>query len=100
MPTYLFAYSGGSRPQSEEEGEQVMAAWMGWLNGLGSAVVDIGKPLAESRTVGTSADGGSKLTGYSVIEADNLDAAVALTDGCPQLDAGGSVEVYEAYEVM
>lgn len=31
--------------------------------------------------------------GYTTVEADSLQAAIALTSGCPALDIGGSVEV-------
>ena len=33
------------------------------------------------------------LGGYSLIEADDLDAALELTTGCPVLASGGGVEV-------
>jgi hypothetical protein len=34
--------------------------------------------------------------GYSIVEADSLQDAVAKTKGCPILDSGGTVEVFEA----
>jgi hypothetical protein len=40
------------------------------------------------------------VTGYSIIEADSLDAAVELVKGCPILQSGGSVEVGETFDVM
>ena len=39
-------------------------------------------------------------TGYSILRADDLAAALELARGCPQLAAGGTVEVYETFEVM
>jgi hypothetical protein len=36
------------------------------------------------------------VTGYSVVSADTLDAAVELAKGCPVLEIGGTVDVYEA----
>jgi hypothetical protein len=102
MPNYVFAYSGGTRPESEEAGNEVMAAWMGWFDGLGSAVVEIGNPFSSGKMVSSNgdADGAADLTGYSVIQAGDFDEAVKFTDGCPQLAAGGKVAVYETYEVM
>jgi hypothetical protein len=35
------------------------------------------------------------LTGYSIVSADSLDAAVELAKGCPVLGIGGAVDVYE-----
>jgi len=104
MANYLFAYKGGAAPQTEAEGEAVMAAWGGWFQSLGPAVVDPGNPFGPSKSVatdGTVGEGGSAgLSGYSVVSADSLDAATALAGGCPVLANGGSVEVYETIEVM
>jgi hypothetical protein len=104
MASYLLAYNGGSQPASEEEGQAVMAAWIAWFEALGAAVVDPGNPFGPSATVaadGATSDGGtSGLTGYSIISADDLAAATALAQGCPQLAAGGTVEVYETFDVM
>lgn len=105
MPKYLFTYHGGSAPQSQEEGAKVMEAWNNWFNGLGSAVVDMGNPTGASGTVGsdgsTSAGGGANpVTGYSLINADNLDAALEIARGCPQLAANGTIEVSETVDVM
>ena len=42
----------------------------------------------------------SELSGYSVLTADSLSGAAALAKGCPVLEHGGSVEVYETIDVM
>jgi hypothetical protein len=104
MPNYVLAYHGGGPPANPEDGEKVMQAWMNWMGGLGEAIVDGGNPVSMSKTVapdGSVSDGGgaNPLTGYSVIKADSLDAAVAMAKGCPHLQSGGSVEVAETYNV-
>lgn len=94
MGKYVFIYKGGSMPEGEEEQKRVMEAWMGWLGGLGDSVVDQGNPFGESKSVG---DGGtSGLGGYSIVNAGSLDDAAGKAGGCPVLQGGGSVEVYEA----
>lgn len=104
MGNYLFAYSGGSMAETDEERQAVMAAWGAWFGELGSAIVDPGNPFAGSASVsdgGSVGDGaGSGLTGYSVMKADSLPAATELAKGCPVLNRGGSVDVYETLEVM
>jgi hypothetical protein len=45
---------------------------------------------------GASDGGASKLGGYSIITAESLDEAATGAKGCPVLQSGGSVEVYEA----
>jgi hypothetical protein len=105
MGNYLLLYTGdqGAPPASEEEGKAVMDAWIAWFTTLGEAVVDAGNPLGSSVTVagdGSTADGGaSGVGGYSVLRADSLGDAAALTAGCPHLEHG-RVEVYETFDVM
>ncbi len=104
MPQYLFAYHGGHTPESEEEGKKVMAEWMAWFGGMGDAVVQPGAPLGMSKTVSGSgvADGGgaNPISGYTVVSADNIDAATDMAKGCPMVIAGnGSVEVAEVIEM-
>ncbi len=105
MAKYLLAYHGGDMPQSPEEQARIMAAWEKWYGALGPAVVDPGNPVGHARTIArdrsVSEGGGSNpVSGYTVIQADTLDAAVALARGCPVLDGNGSVEVCETFDVM
>ena len=101
MANFIYAYSGGNPPPADEaERNAQMAKWGQWFEELGSAVVDGGAPTGTAKTVGTGgsvSDGGSRgLTGYSIVSADSLDAAVQLARGCPVLETGGAVDVYEA----
>ena len=105
MPNYLLAYHGGGMPATQEEQARVMAAWGEWYQGLGEAVVDGGNPISRSRTIagdGSVSPGGgpNPITGYSIIAADDMDAAVAAAKGCPILESGGSVEVGEIFRVV
>jgi len=105
MTKYVLVYKGtGEMPQSDEERERVMAAWGKWFGDLGSAVADAGNPFGASSTVGSDGNAGNGnstgLTGYSILSADSLDRAVEMAKGCPILVAGGSVEVYETFDVM
>ncbi len=101
MTNFLLAYKGGGVPATPDEQAAVMAAWGAWFGALGEAVVDMGQPFAGSATIASdkSVGSGGTLTGYSVISADSLDAAVGAAQGCPIFSSGGSVEVYEALEM-
>jgi hypothetical protein len=105
MAKYLFAYHGGSgMAASEEEQQEIMAAWGAWYESLGSAIVDGGAPVGVAKTVasdGSVSDGGgaNPLTGFTVVAAGSLDEAVKHAAGCPIRDAGGSVEVAELIEM-
>ena len=105
MPKYILGYHGGGMPATPEEGAKVMAAWGKWIGELGAAMVDAGNPVGAARTIaanGSISEGGgaNPLTGYSVIEAANLDAAVKLAKSCPHLASGGSVQVAETFNAM
>ncbi len=104
MANYLLTYHGGSMPEGEAEQAQVMQAWTAWFGTLGDKLVDGGNPVSQVKTIaadGSVSDGGSNpSTGYSIIKADSLDAAVALAKGCPVLQGGASVEVAETFAVM
>lgn len=102
MAKYVFVYTGGSMPATEADQAAVMQAWGAWFGGLGNAVVDGGNPFSgDSRRI--SSDGavhhgsvGVAATGYSILEAASFDAAVAMAKGCPHLQSGGDISVYEA----
>lgn len=106
MANYLILYSGGSMPANEAEQKAVMDDWMAWFGRLGSALVDGGNPttpMAKSiSSDGKVSDGpvGSMVSGYSVIKADSLDAAVALAKGCPVLKGGAKLSVFETFNAM
>lgn len=100
MTKYLLGYHGGGMPETPEESDRVMQAWNSWMGTLGSSLVDGGNPAGTARTVASSgmvSDGGgaNPITGYSIIEASDLDDAVRLSKGCPILLSGGSIEVSE-----
>jgi hypothetical protein len=101
MPHFLFAYHGGKMPETEAETEAEIARWQGWFDNISAAIVDPGNPTGESRTVldtGIVDDGGpNPLSGYSIVMADSIDAAVAMARDCPII-GNGSVEVAEIHE--
>lgn len=103
MPKFMYIYHGGKAPESPEEGAKVMAAWTAWFEGMGAAVVDGGNPAGMSKTVsasGVAEDGGANpVSGYSLVNAADHDAAVEMAKGCPILSDGGTVEVAEAMEM-
>ena len=99
MTQFVYLYSGGPTAETPEA-QEVDAGIRGtWFGALGDSVVAIGNPFAAGRgnrpTVSTQG-GASKLSGYSIVEAASLDEAAAKADGCPVVQYGGSVEVYQA----
>lgn len=104
MPKFVFAYHGGKKPETEEEGAAAMAKWQSWFGELGEAIVDGGAPVGMSRTVssgGVVDDGGANpISGYTLVNAADHDTACEMAKGCPMVkDGSGSVEVAEAIDM-
>ena len=104
VANFLFVYHGGGAPKTKEAQEKAMAAWGAWFGSMGKAVINGGNPVGKSWTVKSNGsvakDGGANpASGYSLIEAIDYDAAVALAKGCPLLANGGSIEVAEALDM-
>ncbi len=102
MPNYIIAYHGGKMPETPEEGAKQMEKWKAWVGGLGDAMVNPGTPLGKSKTVSSDGvsdnDGSSRLTGFSMVKADSMDAALEMAKACPFLEIG-TVEVAEVMEM-
>ena len=102
MANFVLLYHGGKTPETPEAGAAVMQAWTTWFSELGDAVLDGGNPPSGSRTIaanGAVTTDAAGPTGYSIIKADSLDAAVALAKGCPVFAGGASVQVVETNPV-
>jgi len=106
MANFLLLYTGGSMPESPAEQEAVMQAWGAWFGKIGSNLVDGGNPFTpQAKSIssnGTVSDGpvGELASGYSIIKADSLDAAVAIARECPVTQGGAKITVYETFPVM
>lgn len=103
MPQYVISYFGGNRPASKEEGMEHMAKYRAWLASLGDAAVSPANPLGHTHTVnpdGTVVAGGqSTMSGYTIVQMDSLDEAIAAAKECPFLEIGGSLEVSELLQM-
>lgn len=105
MSNYILAYHNADmkKPETPEEGAKLMGKWKAWVDDLGDAMVNPGTPLGVSKTVssnGVTDDGGSNpLSGYSILKADSLDAALEVAKGSPHVEFGGTIEVAEIMEM-
>ena len=106
MASFVLVYSGGGMPATDAERGKVMEAWGAWFGRLGDAIADPGNPFA-AHAKSISGDGsvhdgpvGTMATGYSIIKADSIKAAVELAKGCPVLESGAKITVYETFPAM
>ncbi|HUJ66991.1 MAG TPA: hypothetical protein VLX59_15720 [Acidimicrobiales bacterium] len=96
MPKFVFTYRhpAGYTPSAESA-----PVWMAWFEGMGDHLVDLGQPAIARASLGNCDSSRTGLGGYSVIQAEDLEAAVAIAKGCPHLSGDGGVEVGELGEV-
>lgn len=100
MKKYLFTYLGGEEGESEQE---VMQVWSDWLQSLGDAVVEMGSPLAptarqiEPGGAVSPVPDAALINGYSIIQAGSMEEALKLAGGCPGLQWGTRVLVFEEW---
>lgn len=108
MAKFILLYKGPATPMeemTEEQSKKTMALWQTWTQKVGQALIDMGAPMANGRSVVDNGTNGtpSDLNGYSIIEANNIDEAVKLVDEHPFLcDKTGnfSVEVFELVPIQ
>jgi hypothetical protein len=90
MANYVFSYRV---PADYRPNPETPAEWRAWFGEMGSALVDVGNAVTDYSSVGEVGGSGSRMIGYSVVSAEDLDSAVALAKDCPALRVGGGVEV-------
>lgn len=92
MANYVMTFRGrpGRTLTAEEE-----ARWPAWFGQISASVADRGNRVGQARSVGYHGQRDDELSGYIVVAAADFDAAVAIAQGCPILQQGGSLEVGE-----
>ncbi len=104
MPSYIIAYHGEIKTsETLEEGAAHMQQWKDWVTNLGDAVINPGSPIGPSKLVspaGISDDNlPDAMSGFSVVKADTLDAALEMAKTCPYVEAGGTLRVAQLIEM-
>lgn len=91
MKKFVFLYNAGG-----EQNEDTKVQWMRWFEGVSEHTVDGGNPLVNGHNVTEGSV--EKLTpetvtttGYSIVNAEDMEAAIELAKGCPN-----GTKVYEA----
>ena len=109
MSNFLFLFRGGRSamenmsPEEMQANMQKWGAWMAQLREKGQLVDGLplgqhGKVVEKSGEIitdGPFAEGAEIVGGYLIVTADDLDAAVELSKGCPIYENGGCTEVRE-----
>ena len=105
MARFMYLYRGPATPMdglTPEQGAQRLAAFGAWMEKAGAALVDVGSPFGPSTSLSDDGAEGlaGDLTGYTIVEVDDLAAAKALTDGLPFLSGSDGQCAVEIFELM
>ena len=106
MANFLFVYRGNPEAMATMPPEQIQQhldkwrAWIGqamqegWMLDPGDALQREGKVVGPKVvTDGPFVEAKEVVGGFSILQADSMDAAAKLAKGCPGLLTGGTVEV-------
>src|SRR5262245_756223 len=107
MAKFLFIYRRGgelANKMTPEEMQQHMQKWhkwigegleKGWMLDGGDALTQEGRVVNAKKVVtdGPFVESKEIVGGFSIIQADTIEAAAERAKGCPALLTGGSVEV-------
>jgi hypothetical protein len=106
MAKFLFIYRGASDAAAKmtpQEAQQHMKKWEewigegmrnGWMLDPGDGLTPEGRVVnAKVITDGPFVESKEVVGGYSIVQADTIEAAAKLARGCPGLSIGGAVEV-------
>lgn len=102
MPRFVLVYHGGKQSMAAEEAARNKERYMEWMRQVGAALVSPANPFGPSKKI--SAHGvedvpaEEALSGYSVLEVENLEAAVDIAQSCPFLEIG-TLEVAQLLEM-
>ena len=87
------------KDMTPEDIQKGMEPWVAWAAKCGAALVDFGSPLGAGLrlTKGGASASQNDVTGYSILEAADMDAAKAMLSDHPHLEwaEGGGIEVHE-----
>jgi hypothetical protein len=105
MTEFLYLYRGYNADTSPTDRQQTMQQWMAWMKDLGEKgyLKTVGTPLEKSGKLvggknkvvsdGPFAETKDLISGYTIVQAKDIDDAVTASLGCPIFQAEGSVEV-------
>ena len=95
MKKFVLIYHGyDSTPELAE-------AWSNWVQRRAASFADVGNPFGPGRRVTNDATielslSSNPASGYSIVNAEHIDAAEQLLEGCPIVS---SISLYEALPI-
>ena len=99
MSTFMILYrsTASAREQmanaTPAQREAGLEAWRTWATKVGYALTDLGTPLAHTTHVGPGAASTDGVCGYTILEAKDLDEAIAVATGIVGTSTLATIEV-------
>jgi hypothetical protein len=97
MKNFLLLYI--TKKDQADSGEGSWDPWMKWKEDKADIIVDFGSPLGDGKNLSdkNTLSDSKNVTGYSIIQAEDMGSAVKLLEDHPMNDiAGGEIEIYES----
>lgn len=96
-PVEAMAKMATATPEEKAEG---MKPWMAWMEKTGSHLINSGSPFMPGLRIapdGSTQDSTNEVTGYSILEAEDIDHAKSMLTGHPHLQWMDkcAIEVFE-----
>lgn len=108
METFLVTFMATKEQQAKwknanlEDQEKGMAEWMAWADQHKANWVDIGNPVGANLKItkaGVEA-AQNEVCGYSLLKAENAEAATEILKGCPHFDEDNTwIDMMEVVEM-
>jgi hypothetical protein len=92
MPSYILSFRSTTPYDMAPE---TRATWQTFFAAVGDSLLELGRPVDSETTVGNCDPQLTRLSGYSIVQAEDLDAAAAIAKSSPSVACGGGVEVGE-----
>ncbi|MCI0550011.1 MAG: hypothetical protein L0287_03575 [Anaerolineae bacterium] len=96
MKKFILFYKGPAIPPGASHEK-----WPAWFNKLGDKLVDMGSPMENGLVLhsdGSTSNSATEFNGYSIIQAENINAVTNVVKDHPILSVGNgeySVEIFE-----
>ncbi|MFT6031938.1 MAG: hypothetical protein ACI854_000465 [Arenicella sp.] len=103
MPNFMLTYLGTPSISTPEEKKLHMQKYHHWITGLGDAALSPMNPLKNVSVVDSDGEvttgGETGMSGFTIVSAESMEAALVIVKACPFLEVGGRLEVAEMIEM-
>ena len=91
MPSFVLTYR---QPAGRGFDPAQAPAWFKWIDEINDHITLPGSAVASTRQLG-NVEGGQMVSGFTVIEARDMDHAAELAQNCPAITFGYGLEIGE-----